>query len=595
MKTQNNKNLFKISMHLVNFMGVNSMVAVEGINHKLRPASEVMKLERIGAFRLTSLSFLRILMRHMMRENWTVDCIAFELDDQGHGHAIYSVQTPKHYFSFLAISSKISDEERSDRVISQRWDVTFALSEGTISDEKLNRMKENLPKQEAGRGDASDLVWSRANKSNRIFDYVIECLTSKQQPDPKVLNEVGYLLRTTAVYGNGKFGIAPYEKMKDDHPFNGPFQAQMFAVYMLRHFSFDLVEHIAKRQYPAAVSLGPEVKRFIGTGNATGLGMAPFLIAHPRLIHQWIYVREKAIARVKNIKPSHNDLMLLIYWLDRVASYFDESRLIDREIFVKPEKLAKQSRFLKRLVLEYMEVGTFGGSLAKNVWDALSQVAVESVSIEMQELLHTLLLELYADNVVDLERCMNVEETYQIVPRMTIQELKNIINRQYQWAFQYDFSDPDEKYYFWYRSEEKEEPRIGVRGEEPGDDWEMPMNIAEQVQGLYEILKHAPPTEMVASFILRHPSYKGIIQRVQSLDGYEYGEIQANLLSKDLMPLHLLRCKLSFFGAERFNPKSNRWVRITLFQGAPLVEEIGETFPDNWVFPHLPTMEGDKS
>ncbi|GAA0447883.1 hypothetical protein GCM10008983_27490 [Lentibacillus halophilus] len=571
------------------------MMAVENIEHPLRPASEVMKLERIGAFRLTSLSFLRILMRHMMRENWTIQCTAFELDDDGHGHAIYRIQTPTHEFSFLTISSNISDEERSDRVISKQWDVTFALSEGTISEEKLNRMKTNLPKQEAGRGEASDLVWSRANKSNRIFDYVIDCLTAGEQPDPKVLNEVGYLLRTTAVYGNGKFGIAPYEKLKEKHPFNGPFQAQMFAVYMLRHFSFDLVEHIAKRQQPEAVSLDPEVKRFIGTGNATGLGMAPFLISHPRLIHQWIYVREKAIARVKDIKPSQDDLMLLIHWLDRVANYFDESRLIDRQIYVKPEKLAEQSRFLKQRVLEYLEIGTFAGLPVTDVWEGLSETAVETVSIEMQELLHTVLLEIYADHVIDLEECMNVEETYQIVPRMTIQELTDLINRQYQWAFQYNFTDPDEKYYFWYRSEEKEEPRLGVRGEEPGEDLEMPMNIAEQVQGLYKMIQHAPPTEMVATFILRHPRYKGIIQRIQSLDGYEYGEIQANLLSKDFMPLHLLRCKLSFFGAERFNPKSNRWVRITLFQGAPLVEEIGETFPDNWVFPHLPTMEGDKS
>ncbi|GAB4074196.1 hypothetical protein GCM10028778_16990 [Barrientosiimonas marina] len=570
------------------------MLAAENMKHPLRHASEVMKLERIGSLRLTSLSFLRIMMRHVMRENWTIACSTFDLDDEGHGHVIYDIYTAKHYFSFVVISSDISDDERSDRVIAEQWDVTFALSEGGISDEKLERLKINLPKQEAGRGEASDLVWSRANKSNRVFDYVIDCLTSGEQPDPKVLNEVGYLLRTTAVYGNGKFGISPYDKIRGDHPFNGPFQAQMFAVYMLRHFSFDLVEHIAKRQDPEAIPLDPEVKRFIGTGNATGLGMAPFLISHPRLIHQWIYIREVAIARVKDIKPSQDDLMLLVQWLNRVANYFDESRLIDRQIYAKPEKLAEQSRFLTERVLEYLELGTFAGIPANDVWEALSEMAVRTVSIEMQELLHTLLLEIYADHVMDLEQYMNVEETYQISPRMSIQELKNLINRQYQWAFQYDFNDPDEKYYFWYRSEEKEEPRLGVRHEEAGAELAMSMNIAEQVQDLYAMLKQASPEEMVAAFILRYPRYKGIIQRIQSLDGYEYGEIQANLLNKDFMPLHLLRCKLAFFGAERFNPKSNRWLRITLFQGAPLVEEIGETFPDNWVFPHLPTMEEDK-
>lgn len=576
-------------------MGVNSLMAKELEKHKLRPASEVMKLERIGAFRLTSLSFLRILLRHIMRENWEISRSQFVMDKEGHGHAVYHIQTPKHEFSFVVISTKISDDERSDRVISQKWDVTFALSEGKVTEEKLQQMKEQLPKQEAGRGDAFDLVWSRANKSNRIFDYVIQSLAEQKQPDPRILNEVGYLLRTTAVYGNGKFGLAPYEKIKDNHPFSGPFQAQMFAVYMLRHFSFDLVEHIASQKNSEAIKLDPEIKRFIGTGNATGLGMAPFLISHPRLIHQWVYVREKAIARVKDIVPGYDDLKLMIDWLDRIADYFDESRLIDREIFVKPEELAQQSRFLKEIVLEYMEIGTLTGKPTIDLWHNLSQIAAEKVSIEMQELLHTILLELYVDHVTDLERCMNAEETYQIEPRMTMKQLKRIIENQYKWVFQYDFTNPDEKYYFWYRSEEKEEPRIGIRGEEPGEEWEMPMNVAEQVQELYREIGDVDPGEMVATYILKHPQYKGIIQRVQSLEGYEYGEIQTNLLSKELLPIHLLRCKLSFFGAERFNPKSNRWVRITLFQGAPLVEEIGQPFPDNWVFPQLPTERGDIS
>ena len=58
----------------------------------------------------------------------------------------------------------------------------------------------------------------------------------------------------------------------------------------------------------------------------------------------------------------------------------------------------------------------------------------------------------------------------------------------------------------------------------------------------------------------------------------------------------LLRCKLAFFGAGKFDPKSSRWVRITLFQGAPLVSEIGQPFADDWnfaVMPTLPTAAGE--
>src|SRR5690625_1507048 len=181
--------------------------------HMVRHASEVMQLERIGTLRLTSLSFLRTLLRNIMRENWEINCTVFKLNKDGYGHAIYKIETPKHTFSFVVVSSKIKEEERSDRVISKKWDVTFGLSEGIVTEDKVWRLTEELPKQEAGRADAFDLVWSRANKSNRMFNYVIDCLINQKQPDLNYLNEVGYLLRTTAVYENSKVGLAPYEKI----------------------------------------------------------------------------------------------------------------------------------------------------------------------------------------------------------------------------------------------------------------------------------------------------------------------------------------------------------------------------------------------
>jgi hypothetical protein len=35
-----------------------------------------------------------------------------------------------------------------------------------------------------------------------------------------------------------------------------------------------------------------------------------------------------------------------------------------------------------------------------------------------------------------------------------------------------------------------------------------------------------------------------------------------------------LRCKLSFFGASRFDPKSDRWVRISMYADAPTPESL---------------------
>ena len=554
----------------------------------IRPANEVMKLNRLGVFRQTSISFLRTLLRKMMREDWQIKNRIFSLDENGYGHAVYTIYTPKDVFSFTVVTNEMLDENRSDRVISTEWDVTFALSEGIIKEDKISSLREELPKQEAGRANAFDIVWSRANKSNRVFSYVVDCLKEGKQPDPEIVNEVGYLLRTTAVYGNGKFGLGLYNKIKEEHPFSGPFCAQMFAVYLLRHFSFELVEHIAKVQSEVAVPMDSEVKRYIGTGNATGLGMAPFLIAHPRLIHQWIYMREKAIARAKSINPSIEELQLAVMWIYRISDYLNQTNLIDRGLLKKDEDLAEEMTIVRNWIQEYMEKQTMNGETVDNIWFKLAELTKEHISIEMEEIFNTIILEIYTDHITEFENYMDVIEDYKVNPLMTLEELRSIIRTQYRWALQYDFTDPNEKYYFWYRSMEKEEPRLGVRGLDPGEEWELPLNIAEQVQQLEEGLQNESPQRVVSSFILENPRFKGIIQRIQSLEGYEYAEIQENLLSKELYPLHLLRCKLSFFGAERFNPKSDKWVRITLFQGAPLVEEIGKTYLDHWVFPSLP-------
>jgi hypothetical protein len=64
---------------------------------------------------------------------------------------------------------------------------------------------------------------------------------------------------------------------------------------------------------------------------------------------------------------------------------------------------------------------------------------------------------------------------------------------------------------------------------------------------------------------------------------YPYGEIQDNLIGEQCLPIDMLRCKLSFFGASKFDPKSDRWTRITLCQGAPLIDELGEGADDWWL------------
>ena len=145
----------------------------------------------------------------------------------------------------MCFSRFLNDEDRSDRVIADKWDTAYTLHIGKINQKNLNRLKKNVPLQESGRNSPNELVLSRANKSVRLFKRVVECLSKGVQPTINEINDVGYLMRTTAVYGSGKFGLSDFIRTKKVTAFDQPFRAEMLAVYIIREFSVELVEHIA--------------------------------------------------------------------------------------------------------------------------------------------------------------------------------------------------------------------------------------------------------------------------------------------------------------------------------------------------------------
>ena len=98
-------------------------------------------------------------------------------------------------------------------------------------DAAIAMMADTVSKQEAGRQRHDQLTLSRANKSDRMFNHVIERLAEGQQPDAKMVNDIGYTMRTTAVYGNGKFGIGDRAAIKDRPAMLGPFQASGNGVF----------------------------------------------------------------------------------------------------------------------------------------------------------------------------------------------------------------------------------------------------------------------------------------------------------------------------------------------------------------------------
>ena len=579
----------------------------------LRPPRQVMASARIGSFHQTRLSFVRSLVRRLAQPSWHIERRRFALDDDGFGCAVYQVRAPRGCYSFVAFSNALAPQERSDRVIADKWDTAFVLCSGAVDDAGLARLRANAPLQERGCFGPADLVLSRANKSVRLFEAVAAALAAGRQPSPDMIAPVGYLLRTTAVYGNGKFGLAGYHGVCDRGDFDAPFSAQLFVVYMVRHFSLQLVEHVAHRRAPqTAVALAPSLRRFFGVGNATGLGMAPFLVNHPRLLHRWLCNRERALAWARRRVSEPWRVRRFAALTARAIRHVDEIEVEDPEQRQRNRGLGRDLRALSAVFAlddagAEAEAGAGGvvpPAAAPLSWEVLLAWSERHAGLEAREALVSLVLEVYPE-VNALQDHMGDADRLQTAPAMPLAALKALVERNYDWALERDYEDAAENHLFWYRSEEKEEPRLGRRRHDPGAEREMAFDMAQRVATLHRHLaaEAAAPDgaalrEPVAVFLLRHPELRGIVRRVQGLAACPYAEVRENLVSERCRPLDLLRCKLSMFGASKFDPKSELWTRITLFQGAPLLEELEESGGgdeerlDDWAFPCRPQPHG---
>ena len=554
----------------------------------LRPPGEVMRLCRLGRFHPTRLSFARTLIRRMAREGWRIETALRDLDDEGYGRVVYDVHTPTGVLGFTAFSHHLDPANRTDRVIAERWDASFALTREPPTPADLERLEANVPRQEAGRCGAGEIVLSRANRSVRLFDDVVDALAAGRQPSREAIGRVGYLMRTTAVYGNGKFGLADFEQVRRRGGLTLPFQAEMLTVYLARHFSLELVDYLAARRGGRlAAALDQPRRRSLGVGNATGLGMAPFLVNRPLLIGRWIEMREIALARVKEVEhAAPSERARFRYLLARARTHVEEWRAqvgdetLGRRLATTARRLAE----LETLIGPGGNPADGGASLldGRRPWAAIAAWAGDDA--ETGELLNSLLIELYPDRVDELEATAGSDEREEVRPGMPAGELKRIIEDRYGWALEMDFDPPRSEALFWYYSKEKEEPRLGFRYEEPGADRELRLGIAREAAVVHRALERTDPAMPVGRFLLTNPELRQAVRRIQSLEDAPYAEIRENLLDRDCEPADLLRCKLSMLGASRFDPKSLLWTRVTFFQGAPLADELERPGTDDWAF-----------
>ena len=548
----------------------------------LRDPNIVMKLSKLGSFHQSKLSFLRSFLKEF--KDWKYSRDLFELDENGYGRAVYSFKKDNRTYSMVCFANQLNDDERSDRVIATKWDAAFVLHDGTPTKKDLDRLNENVPKQEIGRLSYKELTLSRANKSVRVFDHVVDSLANGKQPDKNILSKVGYLYRTTAVYGSGKFGLADRFRIKNRKEIYGPFRLEMMLVYLIRQFTFDQVNHIAKCNNPRkSVELDKDICRNLGIGNSTGLGMAPFIINHPTLLNNWILARETALKKIREIKEvkisdSKNFFKCLKKSIKNITSWHTDSEFQQKKI---KELLNDLNKFILYLEKEF----NFDQDYPFN---AIYLWSENNLCDESIEYIVSMMMEPYDDIITPLINQMSSEEEkyFNIPTSKTVNDLKNILENKYTNILKIDFSKKESNQNFWFISKNKLEPRVANRYIEDGSNLEEPLAIARDIKKLYERLSNQKNILLIGKFLIENNDLRHIVRRAFLIEKFPYSEIQDNTIGSNLIPIDMLRLKLSFFGALKFDPKSDKWLRICMFQGAPLPTEL-KNIDDQWIYNSL--------
>ena len=546
---------------------------------ELRDPNKIMKLSRLGSFHQSKLSFLRSFLNEF--KDWEYKRDLFNLDQNGYGEAVYSFKKENRVYSLVCFANEIKDEERSDRVIATKWDAAFALHDGVPRKNDIERLKNEVPKQEVGRLSFKELTLSRANKSVRVFNHVVENLSNGQQPDLDLLSKVGYLYRTTAVYGSGRFGLADRFRIKNREEINGPFRLEMMLVYLVRQFTFDQVNHVAYYKNPKkAVKLNEKICKNLGIGNSTGLGMAPFIVNHPTLLNNWILCRETALKKIREIKEvKDKDSKLFIECVKRsltnITSWNTNSDYQQNKI---KSLLNNVEKFINYIENEF----DFKTEYPFNkIYLWLEKETCE----ECIEYIVSIMMEPYDYITEPLVKNMSSDEDkyFNIPTNRTVEELRNIIESKYPNILDINFDKKENHQNFWFISKNKEEPRLADRFEEHGSELEQPLAIARDIKKLHEKLLISKNSLSIAEFLFKNSTLRHVVRRAFIIEKFPYSEIQDNTISKKIIPIDMLRLKLSFFGALKFDPRSDKWLRICMFQGAPLPNEL-KNYDMQWVY-----------
>ena len=557
---------------------------------ELRPPELVMSPRWTGAVRQTRYSFSRSLIRRAFRDGWGIEATKVDLDAEGRGEVEFRIDTDTHQFHLFAITQTLDESLHSDRVIAGQWEVAAALWEGPLTDPDRRQLRAEVPLQERSRNDHRVLALTRGNRSVRFFQYLVDCLAAGHQPDPDLVADSGYIMRSTAFYGNGKFGTRSFHGYEPGHPLGAPYRAQMLCAWLFRELSYVVLEHCAAAKGgAAAVPLDGAWSTYFGLGNATGLGLVPFAYRHPSIIEAWVSIRERALADVRAERGSPDAVAELEWWIDRAVTHFATGTDDNCTPFLSGAALAPVAIAIR---------DSFESCKHDRLpFDSLYRWA-EAQGPETAELVVTLLIELHRGDDDEIDRAYVVEERTAVDPATPVGRIRSQLD-QLGWLEPLQLDGEQADHYWWLLTDNANEPRRAPRHALDPNDRDATIDVALRYWRLARSLDDRPDDTPIQQVLQAEPEHRLAVARL--LDHRPYGEPRDNPCAEDYLPLMLQRFQLATYGMDNFKPKSTDWLRVTLFQGAPRVGDLAaanstadrsEIDIDRWTLPARPAKEG---
>lgn len=521
------------------------------------------------------------------------------MDELGQGEAVYEINTGEintgeinagetnttgELLTFVAFTQVIAEDQHTDRVVGEAWEITGALVDGPADAATIADLRANVPHQERGRFGPEVLVLTRGNRSVRFFESIISRLSAGDQPDPDQVADAGYLMRSTAFYGNGKFGMRSFAGYDAEHPVAVPYRAQMVCAWLYRELSYDVIEHCARIKGGAtAVGFDEQWRRYFGLGNATGLGLVPYAMKHPRVLNAWIMIRELALADVRAMANSPERVASLRAWIERTRQHFASASAADAHPFLAPRQIEEVAR----------NVGAaFDGCTSDRPFDELYLWA-EQQGVECRELVVSLLIELHEVDDAEIDRLLVADETLVIDEPETVAETLALLRQRFSWLDELDLDAADADHFWWVLSDNNEEPRRVRRSALAPKGRDLAVDVALRMRGFENALEKAAADGTIEDLLAQHPEHRFAHRRLLTSDR-RYGEPRDNVCDREHLPLQLQRFQLAMYGMDNFKPKSTDWLRVTLFQGAPRLADMAEgaftdeALKDDWVLPARP-------